>query len=67
VASLDQDGELYFRLAALYRQSGDQAKAHDALATFKQRRAASLQTDTAEVGALEKEQDVGRAGQPQTR
>jgi len=60
VASLDKDGELYFRLAALYRSLGDQTKAREALTTFKQRRAASLQTDTQEVGALEKEQETGR-------
>lgn len=61
VASLDRDGELYFRLATLYRSLGDQTKAAEALATFKQRRAASLQTDTQEVGALEKEQEIGRS------
>jgi tetratricopeptide (TPR) repeat protein len=61
VASLDRDGELYFRLAALYRSLGDQTKAREALTTFKQRRAASLQTDTQEVGALEKEQEIRRS------
>jgi tetratricopeptide (TPR) repeat protein len=66
VASLDQDGEVYFRLATLYRSLGDQARARDALGTFKQRRAASLETDTEEVGALEKEQETG-AGDPQSR
>ena len=59
VSTLDQDGEVYFRLAALYRKAGDDAHAKDALATFKQRRAASLQTDNEELSALEKEQDVG--------
>lgn len=58
VATLDQDGEVYFRLAALYRSTGDQPRAHDALATFKQRRNASLQTDTQELGALENEQEI---------
>jgi tetratricopeptide (TPR) repeat protein len=56
VAELDHDGELYFRLAGLYRKLGDDARARDAMSTFKQRRAASLQTDTEEVGAMEKEQ-----------
>jgi tetratricopeptide (TPR) repeat protein len=59
VAALDQDGELYFRLAALYRTLGDATRARDALATFKQKRAASFETDTAEIGALEKEQETG--------
>jgi tetratricopeptide (TPR) repeat protein len=66
VASLDQDGELYFRLAALYRSMGAQQRAHDAMVSFKQRRAASLQTDTEELGALEKEQEIGIAGKPQS-
>jgi tetratricopeptide (TPR) repeat protein len=65
VESLDQDGELYFRLAALYRRTGDSARARDALATFKRRRAVSLQTDTDEIGALEKEQETDRIDRPQ--
>jgi Flp pilus assembly protein TadD len=64
VASLDQDGELYFRVAALYRRLGDSANAQRALATFRQRRSASLQTDTQEVGALENEQSFSRAAEP---
>jgi len=64
VASLDQDGELYFRLASLYRRLGDSANAQQALATFRQRRSASLQTDTQEVGALENEQSFSRAAEP---
>jgi tetratricopeptide (TPR) repeat protein len=67
VASLDRDGEVYFRLATLYRSLGQEQQAHDALATFKERRAASLQTDTEELGALEKEQEIGRAATPQSR
>jgi tetratricopeptide (TPR) repeat protein len=66
VASLDHDGEVYFRLAALYRSLGDEKHAHDALATFKERRAASLQTDSEELGALEKEQEIGRSAMPQS-
>lgn len=66
VAALDHDGELYFRLSALYRKTGDDGRAREALATFKQRRAASLQTDMEEVGALEREQEVRDAGKPQT-
>jgi tetratricopeptide (TPR) repeat protein len=64
VAALDQDGELYFRLAALYRSTGDQARAREALATFKQRRMASLETDNQELGALEKEQEITSAQRP---
>jgi tetratricopeptide (TPR) repeat protein len=64
VAALDHDGELYFRLASLYRSLGDQSRAHQALATFQQLRAASLQTDTEELGALEKEQGPAEAGNP---
>jgi len=64
VASLDQDGELYFRLAALYRRLGDSANAQQALATFRQRRSASLQIDTQEVGEVENEQSFSRAEPP---
>lgn len=61
VASLDHEGELYFRLAGLYRSLGDDTRAHEALARFKQLRAASLQTDKDELGALEKEQGADHA------
>lgn len=60
VSTRDQDGEVYFRLAALYRRDGDEAQAREALATFKQRRASLLQTDNDELSALEKEQDAGQ-------
>lgn len=66
VASLDKDGEVYYRLAVLYRTMGDNNQAHEALITFKQRRAASLQTDTDEIGALEKEQELSSPANPQS-
>jgi tetratricopeptide (TPR) repeat protein len=66
-AALDRDGELYYRLAGLYRLMGDDARAHEALATFKQRRAASLETDTEELGGLEKEQEMSARGKPESR
>jgi tetratricopeptide (TPR) repeat protein len=65
IESLDKDGEVYYRLASLYRTAGDASLARDALATFKQRRAASFQTDTYELRALEKEQELGQARNPQ--
>jgi tetratricopeptide (TPR) repeat protein len=65
VEALDKDGEVYYRLASLYRAIGDTSRAHDALITFKQRRAASLQADTEEIGALEKEQENSQPGIPQ--
>jgi tetratricopeptide (TPR) repeat protein len=58
VESLDKDGEVYYRLASLYRRVGDATRAHEALTTFKQHRAASFQTDADELGALEKEQEI---------
>jgi protein O-GlcNAc transferase len=66
-AALDRDGELYYRLAGLYRRMGDDERAHEALATFKQRRAASLETDTEELGALEREQEMSASGTPESR
>lgn len=65
VESLDKDGELYYRLASLYRAVGDSARARDALTTFKRRQAASLQTDADELGALEKEQELSQPSSPQ--
>jgi len=65
VESLDKDGEVYYRLASLYRAVGDTTRAHAALITFKQRRAASLQTDTDEIGALEREQELSQPGNPE--
>ncbi len=65
VESLDKDGEVYYRLANLYRTVGDTSRAHDALITFKERRAASLQTDTDELGALEREQELVQPDNPQ--
>lgn len=65
VQSLDIDGEVYYRLASLYRAVGDATRAHAALITFKQRRAASLQTDTDELGALEREQELSQPSNPQ--
>jgi tetratricopeptide (TPR) repeat protein len=56
VAALDHDGEVYFRLAPLYRKLGDDAHAREALATFKKMRAASLETDKDELSALEQQQ-----------
>ncbi len=67
VESLDTDGEVYYRLASLYRAVGDTTRAHDALLTFKQHRAASLQTDADELSALEKEQETTQPGNAQRR
>jgi tetratricopeptide (TPR) repeat protein len=41
IASDDKDGEVHYRLATLYRKLGDRARADEALAIFKQLRAAS--------------------------
>ena len=65
VAALDQDGEVYFDLAADYRKLDDQPHAREALATFKKLRAASLQTDGDELSALEKEQTSTLPESPQ--
>jgi tetratricopeptide (TPR) repeat protein len=64
VSRLDQDGEVYFRLAALYRRIGDEANAREALAIFKQRRATSQQSDSEELSALEKEQESDKVSPP---
>jgi len=66
VAELDHDGEVYFRLAPLYRKMGDQERAREALATFKRLRAASLEADKDELGGLENEQVSGLTGTPKS-
>lgn len=58
VASLDHDGEVYFRLAPLYRKLGDDAHARAAVARFREMRAASLEADKDELSALENEQTL---------
>ncbi len=54
---LEQDptGEVYYLLAGFYRKLGEKAQAQEALASFKKRRAASLEADRNELEALEKE------------
>jgi tetratricopeptide (TPR) repeat protein len=64
VAGLDHDGEVYFRLAPLYRKLGDEAQAREAIEKFKQMRAASLAADKDELGALENEQAPALSNSP---
>ena len=64
IATLDQDGEVYFRLAPLYRKLGEEAEAREALAKFKHLRARSLEADKDELGALANEQDSGNSATP---
>jgi tetratricopeptide (TPR) repeat protein len=64
VAALDHDGEVYFRLAALYRKAGDAAHAREALAKFREMRARSLEADKDELSALENEQASAAASSP---
>ncbi len=54
VLEKDKDGEIHFRLAALYRKLGDKTREQQALDAFKRLRDASLQADRAELDALEK-------------
>jgi tetratricopeptide (TPR) repeat protein len=67
VASRDHDGELYFRLATLYRRIGKDSESREALATFRRLRSASLDADTDELGALEKEQTADSGEIPRSR
>jgi tetratricopeptide (TPR) repeat protein len=64
ITTLDHDGEVYFRLAGLYRKLGQEAQAREALAKFKQLRASSLAADKDELGALESEQASGDSRTP---
>jgi len=57
VAEADKDGELHYRLAALYRKLGEKAPASEALATFQRLRSASVQVDRSDLEALEKERE----------
>ena len=58
IAPDDKDGEVHYRLAILYRKLGDRARADEALATFKQLRAASQAGSGAEsLDLIEDEQE----------
>jgi tetratricopeptide (TPR) repeat protein len=55
VADQDQDGELHYRLAALYRKLGDSARSQAAFATSNQLRQASLHHGQDVLATMEKE------------
>jgi tetratricopeptide (TPR) repeat protein len=57
IAPDDKDGEVHYRLAALYRKLGDRARAEEALATFKQFRAASQAASAGDLDLIEGEQE----------
>ena len=56
----DSDGEVHFRLAALYRKVGDGTRAQEALEVFRKLRAAALQADKDELDELDREQGADR-------
>ena len=51
----DQDGEIHYRIARLYRKLGDNARAREALAIFKRLRADSLRASDADLSGVEDE------------
>jgi tetratricopeptide (TPR) repeat protein len=58
VAKQDEDGELHYRLALLYRKMGDSAKAEAALAASNQLRQASSQYAQEVLQTMEKERQA---------
>jgi tetratricopeptide (TPR) repeat protein len=58
VAKQDQDGELHYRLALLYRKIGDSARAEAALAVSNQLRQASTQYGQEVLETMEKERQA---------
>ncbi|HXX24769.1 MAG TPA: tetratricopeptide repeat protein [Terriglobia bacterium] len=58
VAKQDEDGELHYRLALLYRKIGDSAKAEAALAASNQLRQASTQYGQEVLQTMEKERQA---------
>lgn len=58
VAKQDQDGELHYRLALLYRKIGDSAKAEAALAASNRLRQASTQFGQEVLQTMEKERQA---------
>jgi tetratricopeptide (TPR) repeat protein len=58
VAKQDQDGELHYRLALLYRRIGDLAKAEAALAASNQLRQASTRFGQEVLQTMEKERQA---------
>jgi hypothetical protein len=58
VAKQDEDGELHYRLALLYRKMGDSDKAGAALAASNQLRQASSQYGQEVLQTMEKERQA---------
>jgi tetratricopeptide (TPR) repeat protein len=58
LAGQDQDGEIHYRLAILYRKVGDSARAEAAFATSNQLRQASLQHGQEVLQTMEKERQA---------
>jgi tetratricopeptide (TPR) repeat protein len=58
VAKQDEDGELHYRLALLYRKTGDSARAEAALAASNQLRQASTQYGQEVLQTMEKERQA---------
>jgi tetratricopeptide (TPR) repeat protein len=56
IAPDDKDGEVYYRLASLYRKLGDRVRAEEALVTFKQLRAASQAASAGDLDLIEGEE-----------
>jgi tetratricopeptide (TPR) repeat protein len=54
----DQDGEVHYRAAGLYRKLDDTARAQEMIAVFRQLRAAILRADHDELESLEKDQET---------
>jgi tetratricopeptide (TPR) repeat protein len=58
LAGQDQDGEIHYRLALLYRKLGDSARAEAAFATSNQLRQASMQHGQEVLQTMEKERQA---------
>ena len=58
LAGQDQDGEIHYRLATLYRKLGDSTKAEAAFATSNQLRQASMQHGQEVLQTMEKEREA---------
>jgi len=62
VLSADQDGQIYYRLAELYRRLGDKPKMTEALASFRRLQRASLEADQAQLDELDREREASDSG-----
>lgn len=62
ILQADQDGQIYYRLADLYRKLGDKEKMKEALTTFRRLQSSSLEVDQQQLDELDREREASDSG-----